>query len=185
MNNLYYTGVGSRSTPSSIMALMSHTASVLENHGYTLRSGGAPGADYAFEEGVVHDCNKEIWVPWIGFNSNNSTNIPSARAYDIASTVHPAWDRLKESHRLLHARNIHQVLGADLNTPSSFLICWTENADVKGGTATAIRLAHRYNIPVINIGVWRNDITLAADGLECALAIADPENLLTINLHGE
>lgn len=176
-----YTGVGSRETPKEILDLMTATAAKLEQSGYTLRSGGAPGADSAFEKGVASSENKEIWVPWLGFNGNRSSNIPSAEAYDIAATVHPAWHLLKETHRLLHSRNVHQVLGQDLNTPSNFLICWTDKAQVIGGTATAIRLAKRYNIPVINLGTW-NEINDATDGLECALAAADPENLLTIKL---
>jgi len=161
---------------------MTRTATVLESYGYVLRSGGAPGADIAFEKGVKDVNNKEIWVPWIGFNSSPSNNIPSSEAYRIASTIHPAWQNLKESHKLLHSRNMHQVLGEDLNTPSAFVICWTEGAQIIGGTATAIRLAKRHNIPVINMGGFGQDVANVKDGVECALAAADPENLISIEL---
>lgn len=47
-----------------------------------------------------------------------------------------------------------QLLGADLNTPSSFVICWTpDGPDGKdiGGTRTAIVLARHCNIPVFHL----------------------------------
>lgn len=51
-NTLLYAGIGSRETPRSILDLMTAIARKLEALGYTLRSGGATGADTAFEEGV-------------------------------------------------------------------------------------------------------------------------------------
>lgn len=181
-NNLYYTGVGSRSTPPYICELMTNLGTLLESCGYILRSGGAQGADTAFERGVLCQTNKEIWLPWLGFNSNSSTNIPTQAAYDIAATVHPVWDDLKETYRLLHARNIHQVLGENLNTPSNFLVCWTEDGKTVGGTATAIRLARRHDIPIINIGSFGDKPDDIVDRLECALASADPQQLLNIRI---
>jgi len=61
--------------------------------------------------------------------------------------------------RKLHARNCFQVLGAGLTTPSRFVVCWTpdgaeteqERSRETGGTATAIVLAARRGIPVINL----------------------------------
>lgn len=151
----YYTGVGSRETPLKVCKFMSEIASSLESHGLILRSGGAPGADLAFERGVAKDSNKEIWVPWIGFNGSKSINLPTPDAFLLASTIHPVWPHLKRGARALHARNCHQVLGADLNTPSKFLLCWTEGGEVKGGTATAIKLALNNRVPVLNFGKWK------------------------------
>ena len=52
-------------------------------------------------------------------------------------------------------RNLNQVLGKDIDNPdlSNLLVCWTENGEIKGGTATAIRLAMKFNVPVINLGI--------------------------------
>ena len=71
----------------------------------------------------------------------------------IASEVHPAWDKCNEWARGMHSRNCHQILGYDLKSPVDAVICWTPDGAVVGGTATAIRIAMKYNIPVFNLGV--------------------------------
>ena len=71
----------------------------------------------------------------------------------IASEVHPAWDRCNEWARGMHSRNCHQILGYDLQSPVDAVICWTPDGAVVGGTATVIRIALKYNIPVFNLGV--------------------------------
>ena len=71
----------------------------------------------------------------------------------IASEVHPAWDRCNEWTRGMHSRNCHQILGYDLQSPVDAVICWTPDGAVVGGTATAIKLSMKYNIPVFNLGV--------------------------------
>jgi hypothetical protein len=148
----YFTGVGSRKTPPFIQDIMSILSGFLTSRKFILRSGGADGADLAFERGVSkHNGEKEIWVPWIGFNNSTSLLLPSPESFDIAATIHPAWNKLKDSHKKLHARNVHQVLGKDLKTPSKFLICYTEDGLPSGGTATAIRLAYEREIPVYNL----------------------------------
>lgn len=156
----YYTGVGSRNTPALIMDRMVGIGQSMANSGWVLRSGGANGADTAFEVG----CNaaggcKEIYLPWSGFNGHNSPLTLSSfseellvRAQQLAKSVHPAWSKLRQPVRNLHTRNMFQVLGQDLDTPSAGLICWTVDGRCIGGTATAIRLAQRYNIPIINLG---------------------------------
>lgn len=154
----YYTGVGSRSTPDDILGLMEQTARALSEDGWVLRSGGADGADTAFESGASQS---NIFIPWPGFKDyeDPAREKPAARAYTIVSDVHPAWYKLSNPAQKLHARNAHQVLGEDLETPSSFLICWTPDgagciedcSEDTGGTATAIRLADRLDIPIKNL----------------------------------
>jgi hypothetical protein len=142
-----YTGVGARATPKGVSSRMTKFASLLPD--WTLRSGGANGADSAFENGAL---NKEIFLPWKGFNSNDSPLFTqSQEARDIAEKIHPKWTNLTEGMKKLHARNIHQVLGKDLNSPSLFLVCWTENGEEIGGTRTAIICAKENNIPVFNL----------------------------------
>lgn len=70
----------------------------------------------------------------------------------IASEVHPAWDRCNEWARGMHSRNCHQILGYDLQSPVDAVICWAPDGKIQGGTATAIRVALKYNIPVFNLG---------------------------------
>jgi hypothetical protein len=132
---------------------MTAIARFLEQEGYILRSGGAGGADLAFENGVVDPSMKHIYLAKKGFNGSDSQLYTvCAAALALASTIHPAWDRCRAFARLLHARNCYQVLGQQLDTPADFLICWTENAEKRGGTRTAIVLAERNKVPVLNLG---------------------------------
>ena len=143
----YYAGIGSRKTPSEYLEFFSKLGRYLENKGYILRSGGAKGADIAFEL-KVNKSNKEIYLPWHGFEGNKSTLVVEKKeAFDIAKKYHPYWNNLKQGARKLHARNSHQVLGLDLNTPSDFIICYTNKS---GGTQQALRIAKDYNIPIFN-----------------------------------
>lgn len=78
----------------------------------------------------------------------------------IASEVHPAWDKCNEWARGMHSRNCHQILGYDLKSPVDAVICWTPNGNVVGGTATVIRIAMKYNIPVFNLGRSDKDVVI-------------------------
>lgn len=152
----YYAGIGSRETPQAIGSKMMAIASRLEVLGYTLRSGGASGADQAFSAGCT---NKEIYVPWQGFNGNRMLFEIPDKAYEIASGIHPGWEYISQGGKTLMARNALQILGHDLNTPSDFVICWTkdgcstesERTNKTGGTGQAIAHASRLGIPVFNM----------------------------------
>jgi hypothetical protein len=147
-----YAGIGSRETPEDVLKAMEAIATSLSLAGYILRSGGADGADTAFFKGCNDKC--EIFLPWSGFNGvkhKNARYTINNMHYDLAKTIHPAWDRCKWGARKLHARNTQQVLGENLNDPVDFVICWTSTGGATGGTATAIRLAMQYDIPVYNL----------------------------------
>lgn len=154
-DNKIYTGIGSRKTPPNILAMMAKIAHCLDENGFTLRSGGAEGADTAFDKWSL---NKRLYLPWQGWNGRYShMERPSEAAFEVASKLHPAWDKLSYTHRALHARNVHQVMGDDLNTPSSFVLCWTPDGATgsttyhTGGTGQAIRTASAYRVPVYNL----------------------------------
>lgn len=159
-----YAGVGSRDTPAEVLTKMRQLATALEKVGYVLRSGGAKGADSAFEAGVVNQSNKSIFLPYKGFNGNRSPYYgePSETALEWASKAHPYFTKMKEGFaRSAHARNVNQVLGHDCKTPCHFVLCWTpdgaefegecHSTDVTGGTRTAIVIASMNNIPVFNL----------------------------------
>ena len=48
---MYYAGIGSRETPGLMLGAFARIGEFLAKKGYTLRSGGADGADTAFEVG--------------------------------------------------------------------------------------------------------------------------------------
>ncbi|MDE2100523.1 MAG: hypothetical protein KGL39_24985 [Patescibacteria group bacterium] len=161
---LPYTGVGSRETPEDVLGLMESIGYLLARDGWTLRSGGAEGADSAFERGAMRGMDgellepwPEIFLPWSGFNNRPlgpDFVEPQAEAFQVAAKYHPAWDRLSQGGRRLHARNVHQVLGSDLDKPikSGFVICWTKGGKGGGGTGQAIRIAEAHDVPIEDLG---------------------------------
>lgn len=159
----YYTLIGSRSTPPEVFDKLVQIAKYLKQLGYIVRSGGADGADTAAEVGAGYE-NLNIYLPWERFNGRSS----SARGYIdasklktyheaqvIAENTHPAWERCSRGAKGLHTRNVYQILGSKLDEPSEFVVCWAEpvgrSGQVKGGTATAVKLAISHNIPVFNL----------------------------------
>lgn len=167
----YWTGVGARKTPFVICLWMSKIAKQVEScneHKFILRSGGADGADLAFERGIVDTTNKEVYLPWKYFNKNTSPFWGAPKeAYEIASKHHPNWNNLSNPVKAMMARNVLQILGRDLATPSKFVICWTEDGceskktrtSKTGGTGLAIALAGTYGVPVYNLKIRnQNDI---------------------------
>lgn len=160
-SNILYAGIGSRETPSEVLAMMVTLGRFLAGKGFVLRSGHAPGADQAFEEGCdqAHGA-KEIWMPWQGFNgASGPGHLPTPQMFEIAGHTHPAWQACSPAARRLHARNVGQVLGEDCATPVSFVVCYTKDGCQThaartrgtGGTGTAITLADRAGVPVFNL----------------------------------
>ena len=157
--SIYYAGIGSRDIPYEIEKLSRSFGAFFARKGLILRSGGADGADTAFESGCdMCKGKKEIYLPWKGFNGSNSDLVVSnPMAFELAHTHHPYWLNLTAGAQKLQARNSHQVLGQDLETKSSFVVCWTKEGKGSGGTGQAIRIANAYNIPVFDMGKY-NDI---------------------------
>lgn len=166
-----YAGIGSRQTPVDVMTEMTSIASRLQDR-YILNSGAAEGADKAFETGVTNG-NKNIFLAWRGFNNNTSTlyNVTPA-AIEIAKQFHSRWDQLSQGAQKLMSRNVYQVLGEDLTSPVSFVLCWSPDGceshktrnRLTGGTGQAISIADTHGIPVINMKNWDwkvrlNDVT--------------------------
>lgn len=163
----YYTGIGSRETPDNIKKSMFLSALRLAKRDFTLRSGGAQGADESFESR-----NKaEIYLPYNNFNRKSESLFDECRyiatwllpnyeeAIEIAASTHPNWNNCKEWARKLHTRNVYQVLGLDLKTPSDFVLCWTKDGCENGrkttrdtgGTGQALRLATKHDVPIVNM----------------------------------
>lgn len=164
MNN-YFSGIGSRLTPLELYPTILNYCKILQPLGFTLRSGGADGSDSYFEQAYDElDGNKEIFLPWKGFNKNTSSLYEvSNNALKIASKFHSNWSNLSQGSRKLHGRNTYQVLGSKLfveQERSKFIICWTEGGQRKGGTAQAMRIADYFKIPVFNLAVEESIIKL-------------------------
>lgn len=162
---MIYAGIGSRETPEPVQDVISLIALKLAKRNWTLRSGGAQGADSAFYRGarIRSETPIEIYFPWKDFDEETETEhikltSPSPEATELAARYHPAWFKLPQGAKKLIARNSHQVFGADMNTPVDLIICYTEGGKLKGGTAQALRIAEDFKIPVYNLG---NPLTYA------------------------
>lgn len=141
-----YTGIGSRETPDDILIVMTKIASKLKEKGFLLRSGGAKGADSAFEAGAGD--YKEIWTP--------NHDLP-AWAWDAASGVclECPLDKMNPHIQKLIVRNMLQVMGKEGKDPASFVILWTKELDSTGpkcgGTRYAARYAKEMGIEIFNL----------------------------------
>lgn len=177
----YFTGIGSRQpTPDQaepfsgrfreLRDLTRYLSYCLTAYGWHLRSGAAEGMDTYFEEGALKspqvDLEKiEIYLPWRDFNAHLHASggrhhvvtphlPPYQQAQALVADFHPRGDRLSPGALRLHTRNIFQVLGRDLNTPSKAVFLCAKplaNGHVQGGTNTAVQVARRYGIPCVNL----------------------------------
>lgn len=167
---IYYAGIGSRKTPKDVCRKMFTAGRILWEAGFTLRSGGARGADTAFESGALFAATGkestdegvyrrkvdgiEIYLPYQKFNRHPSERYGTTKAArDIARQYHPNWEILSCTGRDFMGRNAYQILGSGLNTPVSFVLCWTPGGRFTGGTGQALRHAKDLGIPILNFGV--------------------------------
>ena len=153
-----YAGIGSRATPASVLADMTKMAGWLARTGWRLASGGAAGADTAFANGAPAAL-RTLYLPWPGYNGHGGSDCrvlsPAelSACMDIASRLHPAWNRCSPAVRKLHARNAAVLLGATLDRPIDAVVCWSPDGAVVGGTGMALRIAAERGIPVFNLGL--------------------------------
>lgn len=131
---------------------MTKVANLLSSNGYILRSGGAEGADSAFEKGSL---KSRIYLPWEGFNNkyiDDGTYIVPPRRYDFVEDYHPNPTALSVYGYKFMSRNSYQVLGDDLDNPvlSDFVICYTPDGKASGGTGQALRIAKDYKVEIFN-----------------------------------
>ena len=197
-----YAGVGSRATPQEVLAGMSDVAQVLGDAGFALSTGGADGADKAFETGALRtDAPVTVHTPWPGYNGYRPGRDPESdidvvhpRAGDavrglsflhLARKHHPAWDRCRRGARALFLRNVSILAGAlddDGNLlPVRAVIAWNPNGSAHGreagGTGHTLRVATELGIPVVNLSERtppeRNADALAAIPTPMRRAILD------------
>lgn len=169
------TGIGSRETPKGDLRLLTNIARAAEAKGMTGRSGGAGGADLAFERGFSDPRNVDVILPWKSFLPKGMTREdvneflgrerpvhgPGAgvmlqgpyvkQALDMAEQYHPAWDKCSDGAKTLHSRNMPQVLGMQLDRPADLVVAWTKDGKATGGTGQAIRIAEDIGVPVANL----------------------------------
>ena len=143
METKWYTGIGSRKTPEHVLEELEKIAATLASRGYSLRSGGAKGADSAFERGAS---NKRVY--------RSCDLIPDWCFVEVKKHIppnRPPFENMKRSVQRLLARNMMQVLGSDGCTPSEFLVYWTPAGLQDGGTGYALRCAVAHGVKTYNL----------------------------------
>lgn len=174
----YATLVGSRDVPANEWGFVVRRFIEVCEH-FVPRSGHAFGTDTLAEMAATRkysfkDERVEIYLPYNGFNKAFTTTgvwyrVPSMfdnydESLPILESVMPWVGNLNEFALNAHRRNVYQVHGQDLKTPSKVMVIWAPWANarkdkVKGGTATAFALAKAAGIPVFNLF----DLEAAAD----------------------
>ena len=170
----FYAGIGSEQTPPWTMQLMTQLAIKLAHRGVWLRSGGARGADQAFEQGLHQSIHPSFGQIFLASNhACPATPEPTTlirpkdltqtwhQASAIAQDIHPNWPAVQskgfESYLI---RDVYQILGPNLDDPVSFVLMWAKGMtfegeriiNVPGGTGQAVRLAAQRGIPIYHLG---------------------------------
>jgi len=118
-------------------------------------------------------CLAEIYIPWGNFKGGSGLEddwditldkIDSLYPEHVQmrkewmSEVHPAPERLSQGAEKLHLRNVHQVFGPNLSdayiNQSKFVLYYAKEdkkGNPKGGTATAVNLAKKQGVRVLNL----------------------------------
>lgn len=166
----YITFVGSRQTPDDVIAQNVTLLNRYISQGYIVRSGNAEGFDLLVSCHAIPGL-REIYLPYKNFNLQylggiyNDAYVPNTawpnyqKAKELVQQFHPLKDKVPEKALPYLIRDVYQVLGLDLKTPSKKVICWTpdgaqtakECTKKTGGTAMVIRIADVYGIPVENL----------------------------------
>ena len=158
--------IGSRETPANILTFMRKIAKYCATNNIVVRSGKAGGADAAAIYGCM-DADKEgrlvaqpeMFIPWNRFGEASMStkwdiNLGSnEEAYVIASNLHPAWERCSQGAKKLHTRNVGQILGSNLNSPTDVVLYWCneKGGEPTGGTVTAVNLGKEHECITINM----------------------------------
>lgn len=162
----FYTGIGSRETPKNILDMMIDIGSIMNKKGYILRSGHAAGADRAFEIGA-NSPESQIYLPWNYFGYTKYKDDPGCPVIGEAIVDKEQWlsnhkylcnlnirnTQDADSVKLLHGRNVAQVIGMNLEGNSEYIICYCKIKynRPQGGTASAYLLGNYLKIKVFNL----------------------------------
>ena len=152
-----YACTANEDAPPEIKNKFIEIVKMLENNGYTLRTGGMEGVEEIVENSVT---KKEVHLPWREFAGKQSRfTFNSDRAYAIAKKYHPTFDGLSKGVKCFLAKNARLVLGNSMTSPALFLLTWTEDGATSSRDRTArtgfaghpIAIAAGIGIPEINL----------------------------------
>lgn len=171
-----FTVVGSKGTLDEVMELGYKISVVLLEAGWQGYSGNAPGMDKVLNRAMLktNAFNGYVFLPWPKFEVRD---LPE-RVYDsftittpigeecdrIIREIIPWYSKLSQGAVKLHSRNVKQIKGKDLKTPSKLVIHSAKGKrpqSPNGGTRTAVVLARNLSIPEFNIRFHSERVQLA------------------------
>lgn len=144
--------VGSRQTPVDVLVWLKDKGEAIVRAGHHIVSGNAPGADQAWAAGgnKIDPAQVTLCLPWSGFeaasvNARNMTRVLASpmtagerHYYNLAASLHPAWENMPPGAQRLHARNVMIVESARVVFGY---------VGPGGGTAMAFRIARHLQVP--------------------------------------
>lgn len=175
MNSPVIAGIGARGTPPKARKQITELGALCRRLGIWVRSGHAPGADYAWEKGARE--RTVVYLPFPGFNDGAPLLTPrvvclgqassgagdyrrpheqaTERASQAIRDYHPSQGKLMGKPRLFQLRNYFQVMGAGPgDAPVGAVVYWApedEAGNVEGGTGQAVRVARAAELPAWNL----------------------------------
>lgn len=136
--NSIYAGIGSRETPPEILKLMTRLAGAMEQQGWLLRSGGARGADAAFEAGVTNPAHRAIFLPDDYFNGRRA----GPGGYYNAQAL-PGWTGALDTVVQHHPSQTYQQAAREMITTGEIPLQTVTDLQQRFGPQT-----DRYNRPL-------------------------------------
>lgn len=153
--------MGSKEHPAEILRLAQEVAEYLKSvSGFKIiiRTGGNDGIEKVIADSLG---NKEVFLPWKGFNNNRESKYtkPSPGCEDVIRKIILTFDNIKEGAKPIFLRIAHVILGKDLNARAECLITYSpDGAETKekvnsktGYASSSILLANAAKIPVFNL----------------------------------
>ena len=162
-------GIGSRELTYDQKAICFKLGEWIVQQGHQLYSGNAEGADFAFASGGNAQDPKQVhlMLPWGAFNQGQLAplNVVLTEAdldqtergfyLRMAREHHPRFDYLSQGAQKLHLRNGMILFPPAGNNPSpvDMVLAWPSTKKGGGGTGQGMRIAERFGIPLVNIGL--------------------------------
>lgn len=159
-------GIGSRDLFDEQLEICEKLGQWIVHCGHELHSGGARGADQNFAQGGNHVDPTKVFIhlPWLSYERDAivlgnhvdimaSMNFPEQQTYEeYAQAHHPAWNRLTNGGKLLHARNGRILFPNGYpGQPVDLVIAWPSASLGGGGTGQGIRMASAARIPLVDL----------------------------------
>ncbi len=156
----YYAGIGSRETPRDVLDQMKALAfDIASKESFILRSGGARGADTAFQSGAEATKTDDVAeiFRWQDAVEDYPSRVMAQQVINLLNSENgeslPALSAMRPRVAGLLARNMMIMAGKNVSLNVAFVVAWTPNGEMTGGTRYALKFAEMFGIPVYNYGV--------------------------------